>query len=226
MQRGFQRNLCRVRSLALLGGTALISTIASPAALAQVGTTAALPEDEIIVTALRRDTNLQDTPIAISVSTGAVLERSGSTSFTDLTRTAPSLRIVDSGPGQRRVLIRGIQSSGEPTVGVYYDEVPVSGSVSTSSDAAGTTPDFRLFDVERAEVLRGPQGTLFGRNASAGLVNIVSKGGTDTFEAEAQIDIEAVAQQIREIEQNMGAIDAKIADYCQQLGITSPFSVA
>jgi type I restriction enzyme M protein len=48
----------------------------------------------------------------------------------------------------------------------------------------------------------------------------------DTFEAEAQIDIEAVAQQIREIEQNMGAIDAKIADYCKQLGITSPFSVA
>ena len=48
----------------------------------------------------------------------------------------------------------------------------------------------------------------------------------DTFEAEAQIDIEAVAQQIREIEQNMGAIDAKIADYCKQLGITSPFSAA
>ncbi|WP_235890476.1 TonB-dependent receptor plug domain-containing protein [Sandaracinobacter neustonicus] len=175
MQRGFQRNLCRVRSLALLGGTALISTIASPAALAQVGTAAALPEDEIIVTALRRDTNLQDTPIAISVSTGAVLERSGSTSFTDLTRTAPSLRIVDSGPGQRRVLIRGIQSSGEPTVGVYYDEVPVSGSVSTSSDAAGTTPDFRLFDVERAEVLRGPQGTLFGSGSMGGTLRIIFK---------------------------------------------------
>ena len=175
MQRGFQRKLCQFRSLALLGGTALISCVASPAAWAQVGTPASLPEDEIIVTALRRDTNLQDTPIAISVATGATLERSGTTSFTDLTRNAPSLRIVDSGPGNRRVLIRGIQSSGEPTVGVYYDEVPVSGSVSTSSDAAGTTPDFRLFDVERAEVLRGPQGTLFGSGSMGGTLRIIFK---------------------------------------------------
>jgi outer membrane receptor protein involved in Fe transport len=146
----------------------------APAAFAQSSSSSG-SEDEIIVTALRRDTNLQDTPIAISVATGVALERSGTTSFTDLTRTAPSLRIVDSGPGNRRVLIRGIQSSGEPTVGVYYDEVPVSGSVSTSSDSAGTTPDFRLFDVERAEVLRGPQGTLFGSGSMGGTMRIIFK---------------------------------------------------
>lgn len=172
MQRGFRSKLCQIQRTGLLAGSALISTLASPA-LAQVGTPASMENDEIIVTALRRDTNLQDTPIAISVATGQTLERSGTTSFTELTRTAPSLRIVDSGPGQRRVLIRGIQSSGEPTVGVYYDEVPVSGSVSTSSDAAGTTPDFRLFDVERAEVLRGPQGTLFGSGSMGGTLRII-----------------------------------------------------
>ncbi|MFN3519923.1 MAG: TonB-dependent receptor plug domain-containing protein [Sphingomonas sp.] len=114
-------------------------------------------DGEIVVTALRRNTRIQDTPIAISATSGETLAASGTTSFTELTRTAPSLRIVDSGPGSRRVLIRGITSAGEPTVGVYYDETPVSGSVGTTSDSGGSTPDFRLFDVERAEVLRGPQ---------------------------------------------------------------------
>lgn len=174
MSGGYKRKLCHLRWVGFLGGTALAAGMFAPAAYAQSSSSSG-SEDEIIVTALRRDTNLQDTPIAISVATGVALERSGTTSFTDLTRTAPSLRIVDSGPGNRRVLIRGIQSSGEPTVGVYYDEVPVSGSVSTSSDSAGTTPDFRLFDVERAEVLRGPQGTLFGSGSMGGTMRIIFK---------------------------------------------------
>ncbi len=138
---------------------------------------------DIVVTALRRNTRLQETPLAISATSGAALAAAGTTSFADLTRNAPSLRVVDSGPGQRRVLIRGIQSSGEPTVGVYYDESPVSGSVSTSSDAAGTTPDFRLFDVQRAEVLRGPQGTLFGSGSMGGTLRIIfEKPKTDRVE--------------------------------------------
>ena len=184
MLRGFTPKIGGLRFVGLLGGTALFSSLACPAAMAQVGSAAVPEDDAIIVTALRRDTSLQDTPIAISVATGQTLERSGSQSFTDLTRTAPSLRIVDSGPGQRRVLIRGIQSSGEPTVGVYYDEVPVSGSVSTTSDSAGTTPDFRLFDVERAEVLRGPQGTLFGSGSMGGTLRIIFNK-PDSTQAEA-----------------------------------------
>ena len=159
-------------ALQLLGSSALLSALFATPALAQLAE-AGVAEDEIIVTALRRDTRLQDTPIAISVATGETLERSGTTSFTELTRNTPSLRIVDGGPGNRRVLIRGIQSAGEPTVGVYYDEIPVSGSVSTTSDAAGTTPDFRIFDVERAEVLRGPQGTLFGSGSMGGTMRII-----------------------------------------------------
>ena len=148
---------------------------------------------EIIVTALKRSTSLQDTPLAISATTGESLERGGTFSFTELTRTAPSLRIVDSGPGNRRVLIRGIQSSGEPTVGVYYDETPVSGSVSTTSDSAGTTPDFRVFDVERAEVLRGPQGTLFGSGSMGGTLRIIfEKPKSDRIEAAFNGNIVAV----------------------------------
>jgi outer membrane receptor protein involved in Fe transport len=139
---------------------------------------------EIVVTALKRDTRLQDTPIAISAVGGDSLQRGGTTSFADLTRNAPSLRVVDGGPGNRRVILRGVTAAGEPTVGVYYDESPVSGSVGTTSDAAGSTPDFRLFDVERAEVLRGPQGTLYGSGSMGGTVRIIfEKPKADRVEA-------------------------------------------
>jgi len=148
---------------------------------------------EVVVTALKRNTRIQDTPIAISAVTGDSLEKAGNTDFTQLTRSAPSLRIVDSGPGNRRVLIRGIQASGEPTVGVYYDESPVSGSVGTTSDAASSTPDFRLFDVERAEVLRGPQGTLFGAGSMGGTIRVIfQKPKMNKFEAAASADGQVV----------------------------------
>jgi len=153
----------------------------------------AIDSADIVVTALRRNTRIQETPLAISATSGEALAASGATSFTDLTRNAPSLRIVDSGPGQRRVLIRGIQSSGEPTVGIYYDETPVSGSVSTSSDAAGTTPDFRLFDVERAEVLRGPQGTLFGSGSMGGTLRVIfEKPRSDKVEGAVNANLSTV----------------------------------
>lgn len=175
MFRGSSHHTRTDRRFGLLAGGAVIVGLSATASFAQSESTMSSYDDEIIVTALRRDTKLQDTPLAISVATGAELARSGTTSFTELTRSAPSLRIVDSGPGSRRVLIRGIQSSGEATVGVYYDEVPVSGSVSTSSDAAASTPDFRLFDVERVEVLRGPQGTLFGSGSMGGTLRVIFK---------------------------------------------------
>lgn len=150
-------------------------------------------DGEIVVTALRRNTRIQDTPIAISATSGEALLASGTTSFTDLTRTAPSLRIVDGGPGSRRVLIRGITSAGEPTVGVYYDETPVSGSVGTTSDSGGSTPDFRLFDVERAEVLRGPQGTLFGSGSMGGTMRIIfEKPKSDRVEAAFNANVTAI----------------------------------
>lgn len=148
----------------------LVSTVAI------LATAPAMAQDsggEIVVTALKRDTRLQDTPLAISAVTGDSLERSGSTSFTQLTSETPSLRIVDSGPGNRRVILRGIVGAGEPTVGVYYDDSPVSGSVGTTSDAGGSTPDFRMFDVERAEILRGPQGTLYGSGSMGGTMRII-----------------------------------------------------
>jgi iron complex outermembrane receptor protein len=165
-------------------------------AVSIVGIAPAMAQDlggEIVVTALKRDTRLQDTPLAISAVTGASLEKAGTTSFTELTQNTPSLRIVDNGPGNRRVILRGIVGAGEPTVGMYYDESPVAGSVGTTSDAAGSTPDFRIFDVERAEVLRGPQGTLYGSGSMGGTVRIIyEKPKADRVEGAMAMGVSAV----------------------------------
>lgn len=128
-----------------------------------------------MVTALKRGTRLQETPISISAIGSEQLTNSGVQNIGNLQSTVPSLTFVDAGPSQRRVVIRGIQASGEPTVGVYYDETPVTGPVGTASDAGATTPELRLFDVERVEVLRGPQGTLYGSGSMGGTLRIIYK---------------------------------------------------
>src|SRR6185437_12965890 len=117
---------------------------------------------EVIVTALKRDTSLQQTPISISAVTGATLTNSGVQDISRLTQSVPGLVFEDNGPSETRVTIRGIRSVGEPTVGLYYDETPVSGAVGSGNDSGGATPLAKLFDVQRVEVLRGPQGTLYG----------------------------------------------------------------
>lgn len=128
---------------------------------------------DIVVTALKRSTNLQDTPISISAIPGEALLNSGVQNIAEMAASVPSLNFVDSGPSLRRVVIRGIQSVGEPTVGVYYDETPVTGNIGAGNDAGGSTPELKLFDVERVEVLRGPQGTLYGSGSMGGTLRII-----------------------------------------------------
>ncbi len=166
--------LASVMGSVALPATAQENSSQDPAA---VTSDAAGPEIEqggdIIVTALKRNTSLQETPISISAVTGESLANSGVQSVADLAASVPSLSFVDAGPSQRRVVIRGIQAVGEPTVGVYYDETPVTGSIGTTNDAGGTTPELKLFDVERVEVLRGPQGTLYGSGSMGGTLRII-----------------------------------------------------
>lgn len=128
---------------------------------------------EIIVTALKRSTSLQETPISISAVTGDALVNSGAQGLADLGATTPSLNFVDGGPSYRRVVIRGIRASGEPMIGTYYDETPVTGVVGAGNDAGGSTPELRLFDAERVEVLRGPQGTLYGSGSMGGTLRVI-----------------------------------------------------
>src|SRR4051812_48181190 len=117
---------------------------------------------DIVVTALRRQSTVQTTPIAISALGEEQLGKLGATTIADIVRQVPGLQLTESDSGRTRVSIRGVQAAGESTVGLYYGETPLTGPSGTNSDPAGNTPNLNLFDVERVEVLRGPQGTLYG----------------------------------------------------------------
>lgn len=129
--------------------------------------------EEIIVTAQKREQNLQDVPISISALSPAYLEKREITSIANLSGLAPNLKVQTAANSQTSSIISirgGIQSNPqlyfEPSVGLYMDGVYVAKVQGSLFDVA---------DIERIEVLRGPQGTLYGRNAVAGAVNIVTK---------------------------------------------------
>lgn len=140
-------------------------------------------EGEIIVTATRRNEALSDVPIAVSAVSAESLQNSGANDIRQLNQLAPSLLVSSTGTeanGSAR--IRGIGTVGdnpglESSVAVFID------GVYRSRSGAGLN---ELGEIERIEVLRGPQGTLFGRNASAGLIHIISKKPSSTFGANAE----------------------------------------
>jgi outer membrane receptor protein involved in Fe transport len=171
------------------------SVAPSDAAAPQTGSSRASASDQnnasdqsgdIIVTALRHDSRIQDTPIAISAISGTTLANSGVQSLSDLTSATPSLSIVGAGPSARSIVIRGIASAGEPTVGLYYDETPVTGLIGPGNNASSSVPELRLFDVDRVESLRGPQGTLYGSGSMGGTLRIIYK--KPEFKTEASVD--------------------------------------
>ena len=144
--------------------------------------------EEVVVTALKRDTSLQETPISISAVTGASLANAGIQDLTNVTQV-PSLTFEDNGPAGTRINIRGIRSVGEPTVGIYYDETPVSGAIGSGNDSGGSTPLAKLFDVQRVEVLRGPQGTLYGSGSMGGTLRVIfNKPDLNGYEAAVDAD--------------------------------------
>jgi iron complex outermembrane receptor protein len=147
------------------------------------GTSQSSELSEIVVTALRRETDIEKTPLAITAVTGDQLARMGVLSSTDLQRVAPGLEFLQTSNGGSRVVIRNIQAAGEPVVGIYYGEVPVVSSVGLNNDAGQTTPAIDLFDIDRVEVLRGPQGTLYGSSSMAGTVRLLfNNAKVDTYE--------------------------------------------
>src|SRR5262245_14916893 len=123
---------------------------------------------EIMVTAQKRQERLQDVPISVKALTNETLEHMGADSFTDYARTVPSLMSSELGSGRNQIVIRGLSAPiGVATVGFYLDGV--------SSELPFENPDPKLFDIERIEILRGPQGTLYGAGAVGGLVKVITK---------------------------------------------------
>ncbi|MDB6042409.1 MAG: TonB-dependent receptor [Gammaproteobacteria bacterium] len=168
---------------------------ASPtAASAATVSTTDSDDSTIVVTALRRSTSIQQTPLAISAISEQTLTNMGISDSQQLARSTPSLVFRENANGGSRVIIRNIQAAGEPTVGLYYDETPVIGSVGVTNDAGGSTPEIRLFDIERAEVLRGPQGTLYGAGSMAGTVRLIfNKPNLVNYEGAVQGQVSSVA---------------------------------
>ncbi|HEX2140506.1 MAG TPA: Plug domain-containing protein, partial [Woeseiaceae bacterium] len=115
--------------------------------------------DQIVVTASKRgEVAVQDIPVSVQVVEGDQLQEAGDLDFMDYFYQIPGLAVNDQGPGDKQYIIRGIQSSGAGTVGLYFDEVIITGE---SEGDGGKQPDIKMFDIDRIEVLKGPQGTTF-----------------------------------------------------------------
>ncbi len=176
-----------IRAASAVRGIHIVAT-AVAAALAAVPSMAADEVlDEVVITAERRSTNLQDTPLSIQAITAEVMEQKGLADLSDVALYTPNLSISGSrgsGNNQPTFAIRGISGGGGATsergVALYIDDIFVprtSGSI------------FKILDLERVEVLRGPQGTLFGRNSEGGAVRLITKQPSRQFEAYVKADI-------------------------------------
>jgi outer membrane receptor protein involved in Fe transport len=130
---------------------------------------------DIIVTAQKREQRLIDVPQSISVLNAANLARSGATQFRDFANTVPGLSFSSLGAGYNQISLRGVTVGADigSTVGVYVDEVPY-GTSGPFADGPNNTLDVGLFDLNRIEVLRGPQGTLYGASTMGGLIKYVA----------------------------------------------------
>jgi len=168
---GFAKKHRRFARIVALGGVSALALAAAPA-LAQDSETPAdegFADDAIIVTATKREATLQEVPVAVSVTMGETIERAQIRDLKDLSSVVPSLRVNTlQSSANTNFIIRGFGNGAnnagiEPSVGLFVDGVYRSRSAAMIAD---------LPDVQRVEVLRGPQSTLFGKNASAGIISI------------------------------------------------------
>ena len=142
---------------------------------------------EIVVTAEKRESTVQKTPISITAITGADLLERGVTTAQELASEVPGLAVESGGPGQGQYEIRGLSAIGgeSATIGFYLDEISVTPPANATAGKVAIDPD--LYDLERVEVLRGPQGTLYGAGAMGGTIKLVTKAPVlSAFQASSQ----------------------------------------
>lgn len=146
---------------------------------------------DIIVTAQKRQERLLDVPQSVSVISGEALQEQHAQRLSDYLTRIPSANIVENQPGNSRIVLRGINTGGvSATVATYIDETPI-GSATGLANGAVLAPDLDPSDLQRVEVLRGPQGTLYGANSLGGLVKYVTvMPSTSRFDASAEAGLE------------------------------------
>jgi iron complex outermembrane receptor protein len=194
----------RISAAALLIGTSTLAVTTPAAAQTQSETTAqavnpqptaspnaATDEGAIIVTATKRASRVQEVPFSINAQTEADIQRANAQTLEDISRNVAGLTVQNLGPGQSQVSVRGVsagqiardQPGVKEQVGIYLDETITSLSL--------FTPDFDLFDLNRVETLRGPQGTLFGAGSVGGTIRyITNQPKLDRVEGLAEAGIE------------------------------------
>jgi iron complex outermembrane recepter protein len=153
---------------------ASVSAVAS--AEADSGSPESVRLEEIVVTAQKRVERLIDTPQSMSVLSAETLAKGGALQFRDYADTIPGLGFTTAGAGRTQVSLRGVTTGLDvsPTVGIYVDDVPF-GSSSAFAQGSNLALDVGLFDLDRIEVLRGPQGTLYGASTVGGLIKYVTR---------------------------------------------------
>ncbi|HJS10977.1 TonB-dependent receptor [Sphingopyxis sp.] len=180
------------RTMLLAGLSTLALVPIGAPAFAQNSGAAEDDSNIIIVTATKRDANLQDIPFSINAQTAEDIQKSGAVTLEDLSRNVAGLSVQNLGPGQSQVSVRGVsagqvvrdQPGVKEQVGVYLDESVISLSL--------FTPDIDLYDLNRVETLRGPQGTLFGSGSVGGTIRYITnqpKLGVTEGSVEANLNL-------------------------------------
>jgi iron complex outermembrane receptor protein len=180
------------RSCWIVRAAAVASIATSAASAQQSEPTAEQPAtaqlEEIVVTAEKRESTVDKTPISITAVSGKDLQDRGITDFSTLAGETPGVSMKTNGPGQTEFEMRGMSSSGgnSPTVGFYLDDVPLTAPAAAQNGKVVIDPT--LYDLNRVEVLRGPQGTLYGSSSMGGTIRLVSNQPNLTdYQGSAQV---------------------------------------
>jgi iron complex outermembrane receptor protein len=164
----------RTTSLLLMAG--LMGALSTSTALASSSADTADQTvlEEIVITAEKRSSTVQKTPISITAISGRDLVEHGVSGVADAIQEVPGVSMASAGPGQTQYAIRGLSEDGgeSPTVGFYLDETPITPPATSTNGKVSIDPG--LYDLSRIEVLRGPQGTLYGAGAMGGTIKLVT----------------------------------------------------
>jgi iron complex outermembrane receptor protein len=184
LSSGFSPSKLAIGIAAALSGAATLHTPLAHAADASSDNTL----EEVIVTARKRAENLQDVPISIDVYTAKDLQNLAITQFEDYATMTPSISFISAGPGTQTFVMRGVSDGSNPN---YPNQATTAFLVDDMSmNFYGVTPDLHLYDIERIEVLNGPQGTTFGAGAMAGALRfITNKPDASGFSAGIDTDL-------------------------------------
>jgi iron complex outermembrane recepter protein len=213
-QRVTRGLLCAASTFGMLSGVALAQDLQTAGASTNEG--------DIVVTAQKREERLIDVPGSVAAIGGDQLESLGAANLQDFAAFVPGLNFAGSGPGSNTLIIRGVTTGIEssPLVGVVLDGAPY-GSSSYFASGGLLGLDLGLYDLERVEVLKGPQGTLYGASAMGGLISYVTKT-PNTREVEGSLDAELNDTEGGELGYRVqGALNVPIAEDKLALRVTA-----